>query len=205
MRTISLRSAQLELQNQFDEQSQKLSEMVEENAAFNSKNLTLQIENKKLNEKTTNLEVSHQKLSTSLNAAKSQINSENSTRQVEQKKLQTLHSQIDEYSSKSEQLMKALNQQKSTSKTTTLALEKAATERDEAVRRLSTFDVREMDLVRKLSVIDDVRRSLHNRVMQLTGNIRVFVRVRPALDSEQTSIAQASEEMEVSERRERAF
>ena len=179
--------------------------MVEENAAFNSKNLTLQIENKKLNEKTTNLEVSHQKLSTSLNAAKSQINSENSTRQVEQKKLQTLHSQIDEYSSKSEQLMKALNQQKSTSKTTTLALEKAATERDEALRRLSTFDVREMDLVRKLSVIDDVRRSLHNRVMQLTGNIRVFVRVRPALDSEQTSIAQASEEMEVSERRERAF
>jgi kinesin family protein C1 len=39
-------------------------------------------------------------------------------------------------------------------------------------------------LFQKLRASDQVRRDLHNRVMQLSGNIRVYVRVRPALPSE---------------------
>ena len=83
--------------------------------------------------------------------------------------------------------MSALAGEKSQSKTANLALHKALKERDQANDRLKNFDKREFDLVNKLNNIDQIRRNLHNRVMQLTGNIRVFVRVRPALDSEQVS------------------
>eukprot|EP00934_Nitzschia_sp_Nitz4_P003577 Nitzschia sp. Nitz4//scaffold7_size249615//46813//49980//NITZ4_001150-RA/size249615-processed-gene-0.180-mRNA-1//-1//CDS//3329558361//3567//frame0 len=51
----------------------------------------------------------------------------------------------------------------------------------EISNRLVTFDQREEALLAKLMEGDRVRRGLHNRVMQLSGNIRVYVRVRPAL------------------------
>ncbi|KAL3942165.1 MAG: hypothetical protein SGBAC_003590 [Bacillariaceae sp.] len=63
-------------------------------------------------------------------------------------------------------------------------LQKTTHERDSAKARMATFDEREEALFQKLRASDQVRRDLHNRVMQLSGNIRVYVRVRPALQSE---------------------
>ena len=57
-------------------------------------------------------------------------------------------------------------------------------ERDEARSNMLGFNDREAELYRKLQESDRIRRDLHSRVMQLTGNIRVYVRVRPALPSE---------------------
>ena len=58
------------------------------------------------------------------------------------------------------------------------------TERDDAQHRVETFDDREEELFRKLRESDRIRRDLHAKVMQLSGNIRVFVRVRPELPGE---------------------
>lgn len=55
---------------------------------------------------------------------------------------------------------------------------------EEAKQRVECFDQRETELVKKLQESDRVRRGLHNRVMQLSGNIRVYVRVRPELPGE---------------------
>lgn len=63
-------------------------------------------------------------------------------------------------------------------------LKTALDERDDARNRMVTFDGREEDLYRKLRESDRIRRDLHNRVMQLSGNIRVYVRVRPVLPGE---------------------
>lgn len=52
-------------------------------------------------------------------------------------------------------------------------------------KRLETFDEREAELLRKLAVMEEKRRCLHNRVIQLSGNMRVFVRVRPVIPAEQ--------------------
>jgi len=49
---------------------------------------------------------------------------------------------------------------------------------------IETFDVREQSLLQQLDIQDSVRRKLHNRVLQLSGNIKVFVRVRPTLTNE---------------------
>jgi kinesin family protein C1 len=57
-------------------------------------------------------------------------------------------------------------------------------ERDDAQSQMETFNEREEELFVRLRESDRVRRNLHNRVMQLSGNIRVYVRVRPALPCE---------------------
>ena len=57
-------------------------------------------------------------------------------------------------------------------------------QREDAECRMQKFDNREDELFRKLRESDRIRRDLHNRVMQLSGNIRVYVRVRPVLPSE---------------------
>eukprot|EP00977_Amphora_coffeiformis_P008132 scaffold1819_cov160-Amphora_coffeaeformis.AAC.2 len=46
---------------------------------------------------------------------------------------------------------------------------------------------REQALYQRLQTSDEIRRQLHARVMQLMGNIRVFVRVRPVLEDEKAS------------------
>jgi chromosome segregation ATPase len=63
-------------------------------------------------------------------------------------------------------------------------LKSALEERDDARGRMDSFDTREEDLYKKLRESDRIRRDLHNRVMQLSGNIRVYVRVRPPLPGE---------------------
>ena len=55
-------------------------------------------------------------------------------------------------------------------------------------KRLNTFDTRELQLCNRLRVQDEVRRALHNRVMQLSGNIRVYVRVRPCIADESSTL-----------------
>jgi uncharacterized coiled-coil DUF342 family protein len=68
----------------------------------------------------------------------------------------------------------------------------AQQERDDARLRLETSDDREGDLFTKLRESHRVRRELHNRVMQLSGNIRVYVRVRPTLPGEKKPPVQPS-------------
>ena len=63
-------------------------------------------------------------------------------------------------------------------------LKTTSEERDAAKERLETFDQREDELFNKLQESDRLRRHLHNKVIQLCGNIRVYVRVRPALPNE---------------------
>jgi kinesin family member C1 len=55
--------------------------------------------------------------------------------------------------------------------------------------KLSTFDLREADLLYKIHMQDEIRRRLHDRVIQLTGNIRVFVRVRPTIENEVNAVS----------------
>lgn len=59
----------------------------------------------------------------------------------------------------------------------------------EMMSQLSTFNSRESALYDKILMQEEVRRSLHNKVMQLSGNIRVFIRVRPTIASENSSSA----------------
>ena len=63
-------------------------------------------------------------------------------------------------------------------------LQRSKKECDDTKTRLATFDQREVELFNKLQESDRVRRGLHNRVMQLSGNIRVYVRVRPTIPGE---------------------
>ncbi len=56
-------------------------------------------------------------------------------------------------------------------------------------KQMSTFNARESSLCEKILMQEEVRRSLHNRVMQLSGNIRVFVRVRPTISGEVSNSA----------------
>lgn len=65
-----------------------------------------------------------------------------------------------------------------------LKLKTSETERSDALKRMETFDDREGELFNKLQEGDRIRRELHNKVMELSGNIRVFVRVRPELPGE---------------------
>ncbi len=62
---------------------------------------------------------------------------------------------------------------------------------DDARMRVETFHEREAELYKQLQESDRVRRSLHNRVMQLSGNIRVYIRVRPELPGEMEEVARS--------------
>jgi len=68
------------------------------------------------------------------------------------------------------------------------ALRTSKSECEAAQKRVETFNEREAELFSKLQESDRVRRGLHNRVMQLSGNIRVFVRVRPELPTEKEAV-----------------
>jgi len=57
-------------------------------------------------------------------------------------------------------------------------------QRDDAHHRLVTFDGRENKLYQQPCQRDRIRRGLHNKGMQLSGNIRVYDRVRPELPGE---------------------
>lgn len=67
----------------------------------------------------------------------------------------------------------------------TLALKEA--ENKDLCDHVKDQQPREQALYQRLQTSDEIRRELHARVMQLMGNIRVFVRVRPVLDGEKTS------------------
>jgi len=60
------------------------------------------------------------------------------------------------------------------------------------IEKMTTFDIKESELLSKIVMQEAIRRSLHNRVIQLSGNIRVFVRVRPIIASEQASVSESS-------------
>ena len=116
------------------------------------------------------------------------VDNDRRARLQEKTQLKSLTTKIHDFSTKSEELLVKVESEKSANKDLENKVVAANAERDAALSRVSSFDSREADLVRKLSVMDDVRRKLHNRVMQLTGNIRVFVRVRPTLPYEQVEM-----------------
>lgn len=51
------------------------------------------------------------------------------------------------------------------------------------------FEKTERELLSENHMLNEIRRNLHNRVIQLSGNIRVFVRVRPMIESELLALA----------------
>ena len=71
-------------------------------------------------------------------------------------------------------------------------LRRALQEREVTLERMRTFDVRERELLGKVAATDEVRRALHNKIVQLSGNIRVFVRIRPLLGDEAGAVSSCS-------------
>jgi chromosome segregation ATPase len=65
-------------------------------------------------------------------------------------------------------------------------------ERDLARNNMQGYGSREDELYRKLRESDRIRREMHSRIMQLMGNIRVLVRVRPPLPGEDASLPHES-------------
>lgn len=63
-------------------------------------------------------------------------------------------------------------------------LKNVSDERDEVKHHIATFNEREDELRKKLWHAEGVRRAMHGKLIQLMGNIRVFVRVRPAIRGE---------------------
>jgi Microtubule binding len=57
-------------------------------------------------------------------------------------------------------------------------------ERDEARSNMAGYNEREDQLFQQLVHYENVRRSLHRKLIQYMGNIRVFIRIRPKLPSE---------------------
>jgi hypothetical protein len=55
----------------------------------------------------------------------------------------------------------------------------------EKENRMISFDARESEWFQRIILLEEVRCSLHNKVIQLSGNIRVFVRVRPCIPNEE--------------------
>jgi len=66
-------------------------------------------------------------------------------------------------------------------KTTITGLKESLSQKQAYVDR---FETTELKLRGEIHLLNEVRRKLHNRVMQLSGNIRVFVRVRPLIPLE---------------------
>jgi hypothetical protein len=74
------------------------------------------------------------------------------------------------------------------------ALKNVSDERDMMKNYMTTFNEREDELRKKLWHAEGVRRAMHGKLIQLMGNIRVFVRVRPAIQGELGASANTDEE-----------
>ena len=57
-------------------------------------------------------------------------------------------------------------------------------ERDVARNNMDGFNVREQKLYEQLQHYEHIRREMHSKLIQLMGNIRVFIRIRPRLSNE---------------------
>mmetsp|Transcript_32006 Transcript_32006/g.46921 ORF Transcript_32006/g.46921 Transcript_32006/m.46921 type:complete len:1121 (+) Transcript_32006:247-3609(+) len=70
--------------------------------------------------------------------------------------------------------------------------DEAKEEKDAAIEHSRSFEGRELALQSRICMLEGMRRGLHNRVMQLSGNIRVFVRVRPRIQCEIEQLSSSS-------------
>ena len=61
---------------------------------------------------------------------------------------------------------------------------------EELIARLTSYGKQEKGLLHQITIQEETRRKLHNKVMQLSGNIRVFIRVRPILEDEKNLLIQ---------------
>ena len=148
-----------------------------------------------LQEKEKHIDDLNRSLQNALNQVKS-VNASRADLEVQvQKELDDMKAQVEQYEQYLQQekkqkvealdkvslLERRLNENESDMQKRIRTIEK---ERDEALVSMQCFNDREHELYRRLQESDRIRKSLHSRVMQLMGNIRVFVRVRPPLPDE---------------------
>lgn len=77
--------------------------------------------------------------------------------------------------------LRTITEQLESTKSTITILESKLRTKDEYCEQ---FESIERQLREEKRVLNEIRANLHNRVIQLSGNIRVFVRVRPLVESE---------------------
>ena len=77
--------------------------------------------------------------------------------------------------------LRTITEQFESTKSTITILESKLRTKDEYCEQ---FESIERQLREEKRVLNEIRANLHNRVIQLSGNIRVFVRVRPLVESE---------------------
>ena len=77
--------------------------------------------------------------------------------------------------------LRTITEQFESTKSTITILESKLRTKDEYCEQLESI---ERHLREEKRVLNEIRANLHNRVIQLSGNIRVFIRARPLLESE---------------------
>ncbi|KAL7539613.1 hypothetical protein ACHAXR_009451 [Thalassiosira sp. AJA248-18] len=94
--------------------------------------------------------------------------------------------------------LQALTNHLESAQATIAALEAKLHAKDEYCQKFGSI---ERQLIQEKHVLNEIRRDLHNRVIQLSGNIRVFVRVRPMVASERQLTLQAQQQATNNNRR----
>jgi kinesin family protein C1 len=174
---IQLDDASRQLENEHTKLETTCKNMAEMETSLKRK--VLDLENA-LDDTSKQLEKSEQErriLSKKLNQALQQIQKDDQVKEDALNENKANSAELEEMASQRAQMQRRMAELESQLQSTT-------EQRDDATGRLGTFDQREEELFMKLRESDRVRRQLHNKVMQLSGNIRVFVRVRPALPGE---------------------
>ena len=77
--------------------------------------------------------------------------------------------------------LRTITEQFESTKSTITILESKLRTKDEYCEQLESI---ERQLREEIRVLNEIRANLHNRVIQLSGNVRTFVRVRPLVESE---------------------
>lgn len=197
-----------QLEQRQSEMTCELQRMVESNASLQQAQLNLIAEQKQLNDaleesmvQLDHVEKEKKELEKKLTKALQRLETANAT--VERKHSETAsivqgltdqvkdectrRAEAEERRKEAEVLAHEKDQQ---AKTLEKKLKQTMEERDMARNNMQGFNEREEDLYLKLRESDRIRREMHSRIMQLMGNIRVFVRVRPPLPGEIETLEQ---------------
>lgn len=142
----------------------------------------LQLENQINSEKWTTTEKNLQRMLTETQAQLSHVEAQWKQSDVEKTKLQQEVEQMRERNSIETDI---LNQALVQKETECFALQEQSDMTHEELHQTRTDCVAKLrSMAETLQKNEDIRRRLHNKVMELKGNIRVFCRVRPVLDRE---------------------
>jgi len=154
--------------------------------------LVLEKENQGLTEKNQKFEDENRSLHTLNNKKVSELENMLTivTKRSEEKKFEvvTLKCEKDAYQEKMDQILDKKDQEIiRTNHLLGSAQQQLADTKShckELSERLKFYKTKQNDLVDRIRKQDEMRRCLHNKVMKLSGNIKVFVRVRPTLNTE---------------------